>query len=369
MTESDKQRLAALSAAGVSIWLDDLDRERIRSGNLADLVRHWSVSGVTTNPTIFDQAITKGSAAYRPDLEACAASGLDVDAVIRRLTTDDVRAACDVLAPIWQSTDGVDGRVSIEVDPRLAEDTAGTIAAAVELWRVVDRPNAMIKIPATPAGLPAITEVLGQGISVNVTLIFSVARYQQVLAAFRAGMRMALAAGHNISTIASVASFFISRVDSEVDRRLLLLGADHLRGQAGIANAQLAWQAFQGDLQTPDWRDLVASGARVQRPLWASTGVKDPAYPDTLYVTSLVAPDCVNTMPEATMRAYADHGPEPSNTLDGRAGGAAAVWEDLRAVGIDEQDVFTVLEKEGVEKFIKSWEQLRVTVATAMTSQ
>lgn len=368
MATTGTERLSALSEAGVSIWLDDLDRQRITSGNLSELASDWSVTGVTTNPSIFDQALTKNPAAYAEDLRSCAALGLGVDAAITRLTTDDVRAACQVLRPTWERTGGTDGLVSIEVDPRLADDTHGTVAAAVELWSVVAEPNAMIKIPATKAGLPAITEVLSRGISVNVTLIFSVERYRAVMAAYHDGLRAALAAGHDLGQIRSVASFFVSRVDTEVDARLSQLGAEGLRGRAAVANARLAWQAFQDDLRSPAWAGLAAQGAAVQRPLWASTGVKDPAYPDTLYVSSLVGSPCVNTMPEATMRAYADHAEHPANTLDGSAGEAAAIWADLEAAGIDAADVFETLEREGVQKFISSWEQLRATVTTALNS-
>lgn len=369
MAIAGTERLAALDAAGVSIWLDDLDRQRISSGNLAELVSHWSVTGVTTNPSIFDQALSRNPVAYADDLRSCAERGMSIDDTITQLTTDDVRAACGVFHPLWERTDGAAGLVSIEVDPRLAHDTEGTIAAALDLWSIVNAPNVMIKIPATPAGLPAITAVLGRGINVNVTLIFSVDRYREVLAAHHHGLAKALEAGLDIRNVRSVASFFVSRVDTEVDSRLDRLGAPGLRGRAAVANARLAWQAFQDSVATTSWSSLAAQGAAVQRPLWASTGVKDPAYPDTLYVSSLVGSPCVNTMPEATMRAYADHGEPIENSLDGRAAEASAIWADLVAAGIDAEDVFATLEQEGVTKFVSSWEQLRATVANALTTR
>jgi len=366
--QSGRARLAALNDAGVSIWLDDLDRQRIVSGNLAELVADWSVTGVTTNPSIFDQALTRNAAAYAADLRECARKGMGVDDTITQLTTDDVRAACEVFRATSEQTRGLDGLVSIEVDPRLAHDTQGTIAAALQLWTIVDRPNVMIKIPATQAGLPAISAVLSRGINVNVTLIFSVERYRQVLAAYHEGLQGAAAAGLDLAQIHSVASFFVSRVDTEVDSRLAKAGAEELRGMAAVANARLAWDALQQDLRTQAWHELADQGANVQRALWASTGVKDPAYPDTLYVSSLVGSPCVNTMPEATMRAYADHGEPAANTLDGYAHNAAAIWADIAAAGVDAADVFASLEREGVQKFISSWEQLRTTVAASLRS-
>src|SRR6201993_873029 len=285
--------LAALSAAGVSVWLDDLSRDRLQSGNLQELIDTKSVVGVTTNPSIFQKAFAEGDA-YDAQIAELAERGADVDATIRTVTTDDVRRACDVLAPQWEASDGVDGRVSIEVDPRLANDTDKTIAQAVELWKIVDRPNLFIKIPATKAGLPAIPAVLAEGISVNVTLIFSVERHREVMDAYLAGIEKAREAGHDLSKIHSVASFFVSRVDTEIDKRLQKSGsADDLalRGQAGVANARLASPDYQEVFVDGErFSTLEADGARVQRPLWASTGVKNPDYSDTLYVTDLVAP-------------------------------------------------------------------------------
>src|SRR5215469_5537136 len=303
--------LAALSAAGVSVWLDDLSRDRLQSGNLQELIDTKSVVGVTTNPSIFQKAFAEGDA-YDAQIAELAERGADVDATIRTITTDDVRNGCDVLAPQWEASDGVDGRVSIEVDPRLANDTGKTIAQAVELWKIVDRPNLFVKIPATKAGLPAITAVLAEGISVNVTLIFSVERHREVMDAYLAGMEKAREAGHDLSKIHSVASFFVSRVDTEVDKRLEKIGSEEalaLRGKAGVANARLAYGAYQEVFEGGDrYEALKSGGARVQRPLWASTGVKNPDYADTLYVIELVAPHTVNTMPEATINAVADHG-------------------------------------------------------------
>ena len=353
--------LAALSAAGVSVWLDDLSRERLQTGNLAELIANKSVVGVTTNPSIFQAALSKGTA-YDAQVTELAERGADVDATIRTVTTDDVRNACDVLAPKWEASGGVDGRVSIEVDPRLAHDTDKTILQAIELWKIVDRPNLLIKIPATEAGLPAITAVIGEGISVNVTLVFSVERHRAVMDAYLAGLEAAKEAGHDLSKIHSVASFFVSRVDAEIDDRLEQIGTEEalaLRGQAGIANARLAYAAYQDVFLGGDrYEPLKSNGARVQRPLWASTGVKNPDYSDTLYVTELVAPNTVNTMPARTLDAVADHGVITGDTVTGRAGEAQEVFDKLEAVGVDLTDVFTVLEDEGVEKFAKSWRYL-----------
>ncbi|MCM6776707.1 transaldolase [Nocardia sp. CDC159] len=361
---AQNENLAALSAAGVSVWLDDLSRDRIRSGNLAELIDTRSVVGVTTNPTIFQGALSKGHA-YDDQIKELAARGADVDAAIRTITTDDVRAACDVLAPVFEASKGVDGRVSIEVDPRLAFDADKTVAQAIELWKIVDRPNLFIKIPATEAGLPAITKVIAEGISVNVTLIFSVERYRSVMGAYLDGLRNARVAGHDLARIHSVASFFVSRVDSEIDKRLEQIGtpaALELRGKAGIANARLAFAAYQdvfdGGAHTSTYDQLASSGGNRQRPLWASTGVKNPDYPDTMYITELVAPNTVNTLPEKTLEAFAEHGELRGDTVTGKAAEAQQVFDKLAAVGIDLDDVFAVLEREGVEKFEKSWDEL-----------
>ena len=360
--------LADLAAAGVSIWLDDLSRGRLASGGLAELIRDHHVTGVTTNPSIFQAAITAGSD-YDEQLAALAAAGADAEAAVFAMTTDDVRAACDVFAPVAAATDGVDGRVSIEVDPRLAHDCAATVAQAADLAAAVGRDNVLIKIPATLEGLPAITAVLAQGISVNVTLIFSLQRYRAVMNAFVEGLERAHAAGHDLSRIHSVASFFVSRVDTEVDARLAAIGTDAARalaGRAAVANAHLAYQAFQEVFATPRWRSLADDGARPQRPLWASTGVKDPAYPDTLYVTELVAPGCVNTMPEKTLRAVADHGEIRGDTITGGYAAAQQVLDAIDALGISYTEVVDKLEREGVAKFEQAWVALLADVEAAL---
>jgi transaldolase len=363
-------RLGLLSEAGVSIWLDDLSRERLTSGNLAELIRDKHVVGVTTNPTIFANALSKGEA-YDEQLRELAARGAGLDAVVRELTTTDVRNAADLFRDVYSATSGVDGRVSIEVDPRLAKDTDATVAEAQDLWKTVDRPNVLIKIPATEEGLPAITRTLAEGISVNVTLIFSVERYRAVIDAYFAGLEQAKANGHDLKGIHSVASFFVSRVDTEVDKRLDAIGTDEakaLRGEAAIANARLAYAAFQELSATDRWRALAADGANAQRPLWASTGVKDPNYSDTRYVDQLVVRGTVNTMPEKTLDAVADHAEITGDTVTGRAAEAQAVFDKLSAVGIDIPDVFRVLETEGVEKFEKSWIELLETVTGQLDS-
>lgn len=371
---AQNENIAALSAAGVSVWLDDLSRDRINSGNLAELIATRGVVGVTTNPTIFQGALSKGHA-YDAQVAALAAQGADADAAIRTITTDDVRAACDVLAPVFEQTGGVDGRVSIEVDPRLAFDADKTVAQAVELWKIVDRPNLFIKIPATEEGLPAITAVLAEGISVNVTLIFSVARYRSVMGAYLDGLRKARTAGHDLAYIHSVASFFVSRVDTEIDKRLEAIGSPEalaLRGKAGVANARLAYAEYQdvfdGGAHTSTYSHLAAMGANRQRPLWASTGVKNPEYSDTMYVTELVAPNTVNTLPEKTLEAVADHGEIRGDTVSGTAAAAQEVFDKLAAVGIDLDDVFAVLEREGVDKFEKSWEELLSATAQELSA-
>ncbi|HEX3003491.1 MAG TPA: transaldolase [Angustibacter sp.] len=364
-------RLAQLSDAGVSIWLDDLSRELLNDGSLDKLVSDQHVVGVTTNPTIFASALSKGDA-YDEQLREIAAQGKDVDTAIFDITTADVRDACDVLRPVYDRTNGQDGRVSIEVDPRLAHDTAQTIAAARKLWATVDRPNVMIKIPATVEGLPAITQAISEGISVNVTLIFALDRYRGVMQAFLTGLEQAREKGIDLSTIRSVASFFVSRVDTEVDKRLDALDSEEakaLRGQAGIANARLAFHAFEEVFGTPRWEVLAGEGAHPQRPLWASTGVKDPAYPDTMYVTELVTDGVVNTMPSKTMDAVADHGELHGDTVRSEYDEARQVLDALERLGISYTDVTAVLEREGVEKFEKSWEELMATVSEELAHQ
>lgn len=363
------ERLKALADAGVSIWLDDLSRERIETGNLADLVENRSVVGVTTNPTIFAAALSDGER-YDEQVRTLARSGASVDDAVFELTTEDVRQACDILLDTWKATDGVDGRVSIEVPPGLAFDTDGTTAAAKKLWAAVDRPNLLIKIPATTEGAPAISAVLAEGISVNVTLIFGLERYKSVMAAYAEGLERAEAKGIDLSTIHSVASFFVSRVDTEVDKRLDASDADRvedLKGRAGIANARLAFRAYQEFMSGSRFQALVARGARHQRPLWASTGVKNPEYSDTMYVTELVVPDTVNTMPEKTMDAFADHGEvDGGDRVTTMYADAQEVMDRLEAGGISYDEVITTLEREGVEKFAASWDELVETVRTSL---
>ena len=360
-------RLKALADAGVSIWLDDLSRERIETGNLADLIKGKSVVGVTTNPTIFAAAIANGER-YDAQVRDLVAAGADADKVIFELTTEDVRNACDILAPVAEAT-ADDGRVSIEVDPTLANETDATIESAKALWTAVGRPNALIKIPATLEGLPAITAAIADGISVNVTLIFSVERYRAVMDAYLTGLEQAKAKGIDLSTIRSVASFFVSRVDTEIDSRLDKIGSDEalaLRGKAAVANARLAYAAFEEIHGGDRWQALAAAGANPQRPLWASTGVKNPAYPDTLYVTDLVVADTVNTMPEKTLEGFADHGEVHGDQVKGRAAEAQQVFDSIAALGVDLDDVFRTLETEGVQKFKVSWLELIDTVKGQM---
>jgi transaldolase len=356
--------LTQLIAEDVSIWLDDISRERLSTGNLAMLVRDFHVRGVTSNPTIFAHAMEHGSA-YDEQLGDLAIRGVSVEEAARALTTYDIRWACDVLRPVYDASEGVDGRVSIEVDPRLAKETAKTIAEARALWWMVNRPNLFIKIPATRQGLPAIKACLAEGISVNVTLIFSLQRYEEVMDAFMAGLEAADDA--SLASLASVASFFVSRVDTEVDRRLDKIGtpeAKELRGKAGIANARLAYELFEEHFATPRWQALSDRGARLQRPLWASTSTKDPSYRDTMYVEELIAPHTVNTMPESTMRAMADHGVVRGNTISGTYDEARKVFAELERLGISYADVVAVLEDEGVRKFADSWNQLLQTIGS-----
>jgi transaldolase len=359
---------AALSEAGVSIWLDDLSRQRIVSGGLERLIAERDVVGVTTNPTIFAGALANG-AAYAEQLHALSAAGADVDTAVFEITTDDVRDAAEHFRPVYDRTGGYDGRVSIEVAPGLAHDTAATIEQAKELWAKVDRPNVMIKIPATLAGLDAITETIAAGISVNVTLIFSLDRYREVIDAYLTGLERAKAAGIDLSTIHSVASFFVSRVDTEIDKRLVAIGTDEalgLKSKAGVANARLAYELYEQVFADERATALLDAGANRQRPLWASTGVKDPSLSDTLYVTELVAQGVVNTMPEKTLEATFDHGEIVGDTVTGAYADAGAVLDALARVGVDYDDVTALLEREGVEKFIVSWNELLDTVRGAL---
>ncbi len=350
------------------MWLDDISRDRLRTGNLQSLMDDFHVVGVTSNPTIFAKALSTGSS-YDGQIADLKTRGVSVDEASRLITTYDIRWACDVLRRAYDATNGIDGRVSIEVDPRLARETEKTIAEARALWWMVDRPNLFIKIPATREGLPAITQAISEGISVNVTLIFSLERHGEVIDAYMAGLEQAKAAGHDLSKIASVASFFVSRVDTEVDARLDKLGtpeAEALRGKAAIANARLAYELFEKKCAEDRWLTLAASGANVQRPLWASTSTKDPSFPDTMYVVDLVVADTVNTMPEATIKATADHGELRGDTVHGTYDASRKVFADLEKLGIGYDDVVQVLEEEGVAKFEASWKELLDTIRTNM---
>ena len=357
-----------LARAGVSIWLDDLSRHRITSGNLQQLIDERHILGVTTNPTIFAAALAAGQS-YEEQTAELAASGASVDDAIIEITTDDVRDACDVFKPVFEASDHLDGRVSIEVSPDLAHETDATVEQAKLLWAKVDRPNALIKIPATKAGLPAISAVLAEGISVNVTLIFSLERYADVIDAYLTGLERAKDNGHDLSQIHSVASFFVSRVDSEGDARLTAIGTDEalaLKSQAAVANARLAYELYEKEFASDRAKALLDAGANPQRPLWASTGTKDPALPDTLYVTELVTQGVVNTMPEKTLQATFDHGEIDGDTVTGNYAEAHALFDKLAALGIDFHDVTDTLEREGVEKFIASWQELKDTVDVAL---
>lgn len=363
-------RLKALADAGVSIWLDDLSRERLETGNLAELVETSNVVGVTSNPSIFQAALAAGER-YDAQVRELAAAGADVDRATLVITTDDVREACKVMRPVFDATDGVDGRVSIEVSPGLAHDTEQTVAEAAELYKTVGEPNVMIKIPGTKEGWPAITETIAAGISVNVTLIFGLEQYRNVMEAYVSGLEQAADNGHDLADIHSVASFFVSRVDTEIDKRLEAVtagpGTDaDLRGKAGVANARLAFQMFEEFFSGPRWEALEARGARKQRPLWASTGVKNPDYDDTMYVVDLVVEDTVNTMPEKTLDAVADHGEVRGDRVRPFYDDAAAHMQALADAGIDYDDVIEVLIKEGVEKFVVAWDELQTTLSASL---
>lgn len=361
--------ISDLTGAGVSIWLDDLSRQRLRSGNLEALVAERGVVGVTTNPTIFAKALASGDA-Y--DAQLAELAGTDVDSAVETITTDDVRDAADLLRPVYDATDGVDGRVSIEVDPRLAADPDRTAEVAERLWRIVDRPNIFIKIPATVPGLGAISRTLAKGISVNVTLIFSIERYRAVMEAFAVGLEQARADGLDLRPIGSVASFFVSRVDASVDAALEKIGTPEaldLRGKAAVANARLAFEAYEEFVATDRWRALAAAGAHPQRPLWASTGVKNPEYPDTLYVSELVTDGVVNTMPEPTLQAFADHGVVTGDTVRGTADAARRTIEAVESAGVSLVEITDHLESDGVRKFEDSWTELLETASAGLKAK
>ncbi|WP_308468772.1 transaldolase [Rathayibacter soli] len=357
-----------LAEAGVSIWLDDLSRERIVSGGLQKLIDERNVVGVTTNPTIFASALSSGDA-YDEQIGQLAEAGVEVDEAVFEITTTDVANAADIFTPTYEASGHVDGRVSIEVEPGLARDGAGSTAEAKRLWAKVNKPNAMIKIPATEEGLEAIADATAAGINVNITLIFSLKRHREVINAYLSGLERAKAAGIDISKIYSVASFFVSRVDVEVDKRLDAIGTPEalaLKNKAGIANAQLAYQVFEQAFSSERAKTLIAAGANLQRPLWASTGVKDPSLPDTLYVTNLVARNVINTMPEKTLEATFDHGVIPTDSVTGAYDEANAVLDALAAVGISYDEVTQQLEDEGISKFIISWNALLDDVRNAL---
>jgi transaldolase len=361
-------RLQALSDQGVSVWLDDISRGRLKSGNLAKLIENRHVVGVTSNPTIFAKAVADADD-YADQVNELAVRGVSVAEAMRAIMTYDVRWGCDVMRPVYDATDGKDGRVSIEVDPRLAHDCDATLAEARALWWLVDRPNVMIKIPATEEGLAAIASATAEGISVNVTLIFSLERYKKVMDSYMTGLERARDNGVDVSTIRSVASFFVSRIDTEVDKRLDEVGTDEaksLRSKVAVANARLAYQAYEEVVGSDRWQSLEKAGAHRQRPLWASTSVKDPDLPDTMYVTELVAPDTVNTMPEATIEATADHAEITGDSITGNYDSAQEVLDRMERVGIAYDDVVKVVEDEGVDKFEKAGQEMVDTVSAAL---
>jgi transaldolase len=361
----DRDPLAVLSDAGVSVWLDDLSRELLAGGGLSDLIENRHVVGVTTNPTIFASALAHGER-YTEQLRDLNKAGGTVDEAVFDITTADVRVGCRLLRPVFDATDGLDGRVSIEVDPRLAKDPAATVAQGKELVAAVGEPNMFVKVPATVEGLAAITELIAAGVSVNVTLIFLLTRYEQVIDAYLTGLESALDAGRDLSAIHSVASFFVSRVDTAIDARLNKVGTEEalgLRGRAAVANARLAYEMFEQTLESERWQRLAARGARAQRPLWASTGVKDPAYPDTMYVAELIAPHTVNTMPGKTLAAFADHGQVRGDTVNGTYDQARLLFTALEQSGVDAQGAIEALEQEGLTKFEDSWRELGATVS------
>jgi transaldolase len=361
--------LGNLRRLGQSIWLDYIHRTMLASGDLKELIEGRGVRGVTSNPTIFEQAIGRGDA-YDDDIARLAREGKDALAIYETLAIADIQAACDLFRPIHEMSGGNDGFVSIEVSPRLAHDTAGTLAEARRLWAAVDRPNVMIKIPGTDAGLPAVTQALAEGINVNITLLFAVAMYERVIGAYIAGLEQRRAAGGSVEGIRSVASFFVSRVDSEADKRLEALAAsgkanravaEGLRGKAAVANAKVAYAAYVRHFEGERFRRVMARGAAVQRPLWASTSTKNPAYRDTLYVDELIGPDTVNTMPPATLEAFAEHG-TASRTIDAGLEEAERQLAAIASLGIRLADVTDFLVEDGVKKFADSFTSLLAAV-------
>jgi transaldolase len=359
--------LERLSDLGQSVWVDFLSRESIHGGHLQELIDEYSVVGATSNPTIFEKAMSSGDA-YDEQLHELAAENVDVDRVFWTLAEQDIRDACDLFHPVWDGGGGRDGYVSLEVDPRLAYDTLQTYREAIRIHKSVDRPNLMVKIPATKPGLAAIEDVIAKGHSINVTLIFSLQRYAEVAESYIRGLERLVAEGGDPRKVASVASFFVSRIDTEADRRLDELKApEELKGKLAIANARLAYAHYLEAFSGPRWEYLVGKGASPQRVLWASTSTKNPAYPDTLYVDELIGPDTVNTMPEETIMAFQDHG-EPQSRLESDLEGARHVFAELERVGVDYDDVTDTLEREGVEKFSASFEELIESLRTKQKS-
>jgi transaldolase len=352
-----RSRLHELSELGQSVWIDYLSRRLLREGELERLIHEAAVVGVTSNPTIFQKAIAEGDA-YDDQLKDVLSEEDDTKEVFLRLAVRDVQDACDLLRPVWDEGAGKDGYVSIEVDPNLAFDTDSTIAEAQRLHELVDRPNCFVKIPATRPGLPAIEEMIARGRNTNVTLIFSLERYAEVVEAYLRGLERLISDGGDPSRVASVASFFVSRVDTEADRRLDEAGApDELKGKLAIANAKLAYERYQELFAGERWEALKAKGARPQRCLWASTSTKNPAYRDVLYVEELIGPETVDTMPEETIQAFQDHG-RVALTLEAGLDEAHRVFERVADAGVDYDDVVEVLEREGVDKFADSFREL-----------
>jgi transaldolase len=348
-------RLQTLHDAGVSIWLDTLSRELLDSGEFARLIAEDAVTGATSNPTIFAKAIT-GSNSYDGQLRAAVESGMrDRQELFLELALDDVRRAADLLRPAYADSDGGDGFISFECTPDLADDTDATIEQALDLWGRLARPNVMIKVPATEAGIPAIEELTARGVNVNITLLFSLARYEQVIEAYVSGLERRVAAREPVDALSSVASFFVSRVDAKADA--LLPAGSRLRGRIALANANLAYGRYRERFAGERWLVLRAAGARPQRPLWASTGTKDPAYSDVLYVEELVAPEVINTMPEATLRAFADHG-NVSHTLSEDTSAAEETLRRAEGAGLDLSALTGQLEREGVRSFCDSYRHL-----------
>ncbi len=350
-------RMHQLSALGQSVWIDYLSRRLLKTGELARLMSEDSVVGVTSNPTIFQKAIAEGDA-YDEQMRKVLAEQEDLKEVFLALAIRDVQDACDLLRPVWDGGKGKDGYVSLEVDPNLAFDTDGTIAEAQRLHDQVDRPNCLVKIPATKDGLPAIEEMIARGRSINVTLIFSLKRYEEVVEAYLRGLERLVESGGDPAPVASVASFFVSRVDTEADRRLEEVGApDELKGKLAIANAKLAYERYKELHSGARWEALFAKGARTQRCLWASTSTKNPAYRDVMYVEELIGPETVDTMPQETIDAFQDHG-EPALTLERDLDEAHRVFERVAEAGVDYDDVVVTLEQEGVQKFSDSFAEL-----------